>query len=73
MTLDRAIDLMIGEELCIQRASGHYLNADGDMVETSLPPCKRGCGTCPLVADDKELLEAYHYVIALLQMQEGKK
>lgn len=36
MTLDRAIDLMINEQICVEKASGKYLNRYGELVESEI-------------------------------------
>jgi aerobic-type carbon monoxide dehydrogenase small subunit (CoxS/CutS family) len=53
MTREEAHDLMENELRCIQRSN--Y--------------CDRDCAKCPLVKDDKELIEAYGYVIKMLEQQ----
>lgn len=53
MTREQAHDLMENELRCVQR--GNY--------------CDRDCAKCPLVKDDKELIEAYGYVIKSLEQQ----
>ncbi len=69
MTLDRAIDLMINEQICVEKASGKYLNQYGELVESENPPCKRDCLNCPLLQDDEELLRAYAYVTNFLTVK----
>lgn len=53
MTRERVHDLMENELRCVQR--GNY--------------CDRDCAKCPLVKDDKELIEAYGYVIKELEQE----
>ena len=53
MTREQVHDLMENELRCVQR--GNY--------------CDRDCAKCPLVKDDKELIEAYGYVIKALEQQ----
>ena len=53
MTRERIHDLMENELRCVQR--GNY--------------CDRDCAKCPLVKDDKELIEAYGYVIKALEQE----
>lgn len=50
MTLERTIELLRIERECVRRA------------ET----CTRHCEVCPLVQDDKELVQAYDQAIGLL-------
>ena len=50
MTLERIIELLRIERECVRRA------------ET----CTRHCEICPLVQDDKELIQAYDQAIGLL-------
>ena len=57
MTREQAHDLMENELRCVQR--GNY--------------CDRDCAKCPLVKDDKELIEAYGYVIKALEQQSCEK
>lgn len=47
MTTDRAIELLKIEKQCVERAN----------------TCGRDCAHCPLVQEDKELIEMYEYVI----------
>jgi hypothetical protein len=56
MTREEVHDLMENELRCVQR--GNY--------------CDRDCAKCPLVKDDKELIEAYGYVIKLLGQEPCK-
>lgn len=53
MTREQVHDLMENELRCVQR--GNY--------------CDRDCAKCPLVKDDKELIEAYGYVIKALEQE----
>ena len=53
MTREQVHDLMENELRCVQR--GNY--------------CDRDCAKCPLVKDDKELIEAYGYVIKELEQE----
>ena len=53
MTREEVYDLMENELRCVQR--GNY--------------CDRDCAKCPLVKDDKELIEAYGYVIKALEQE----
>ena len=53
MTRKQVHDLMENELRCVQR--GNY--------------CDRECAKCPLVKDDKELIEAYGYVIKELEQE----
>ena len=53
MTREEVHDLMENELRCVQR--GNY--------------CDRDCAKCPLVKDDKELIEAYGYVIKALEQE----
>ena len=53
MTRKQVHDLMENELRCVQR--GNY--------------CDRDCAKCPLVKDDKELIEAYSYVIKALEQE----
>lgn len=53
MTRKEVRDLMENELRCIQRAG------------TS--SCDRDCGKCPLVREDTELIQAYGYVIKMLE------
>ena len=53
MTREQVHDLMENELRCVQR--GNY--------------CDRDCAKCPLVKDDKELIEAYGYVIKALAQE----
>ena len=56
MTREQVHDLMENELRCVQR--GNY--------------CDRDCAKCPLVKDDKELIEAYGYVIKALEQEPRK-
>jgi hypothetical protein len=53
MTREEVHDLMENELRCVQR--GNY--------------CDRDCAKCPLVKEDKELIEAYGYVIKALEQE----
>lgn len=53
MTIQKVHDLMENELRCIQWASTNR--------------CDRECGKCPLVREDKDLIEAYGYVIKMLE------
>lgn len=53
MTREKVHDLMEDELRCVQR--GNY--------------CDRDCAKCPLVKEDKELIEAYGYVIKALEQE----
>ena len=53
MTREQVHDLIENELRCVQR--GNY--------------CDRDCAKCPLVKDDKELIEAYGYVIKALEQE----
>ena len=53
MNREQVHDLMENELRCVQR--GNY--------------CDRDCAKCPLVKDDKELIEAYGYVIKALEQE----
>lgn len=57
MTREQVHDLMENELRCVQR--GNY--------------CDRDCAKCPLVKDDKELIEAYGYVIKELEQEQEPK
>ena len=57
MTRKQVHDLMENELRCVQR--GNY--------------CDRDCAKCPLVKDDKELIEAYGYVIKALEQETVSK
>lgn len=56
MTREEVHDLMENELRCVQR--GNY--------------CDRDCAKCPLVKDDKELIEAYGYIIKALEQKPRK-
>ena len=53
MTREQVHDIMEDVLRCVQR--GNY--------------CDRDCAKCPLVKDDKELIEAYGYVIKALEQE----
>lgn len=57
MTREEVHDLMENELRCVQR--GKY--------------CDRDCAKCPLVKEDKELIEAYGYVIKALEQEPTDK
>ena len=52
MTLDRAIDLLKIEQLCVAGNNGK---------------CDRNCAQCELVQDEHELIEMYFLVINLIE------
>ena len=69
MTNARAIELLIIEKECVQRASGIRHNAsDPDYwVHEPAPECNRDCEHCDIVQNEEELISMYEYAIEILK------
>lgn len=50
MTFERAVELLKIEKMCVESAN----------------TCDRNCAECPLVQDDKELIEMYEMAISAM-------
>ena len=68
MTLESLIYMMKTERKCVLLAAGEWRENPNNHDETPTK-CTRDCAHCTIVQDDKELIEAYDDVIAMLELK----